>query len=110
MEKGMDKSTKPAQLVHCIYTSVANEKYDHDEMVYLLDIIRTNMRASQKSLGFQEVIMKLYNKNGLNGFYRGVGMYNLVTGPNFVIMMVLKENISNYLHLEQQPQPGPRQR
>ena len=38
----MDKSTKPAQLVHCIYTSVANEKYDHDEMVYLLDIIRTN--------------------------------------------------------------------
>ena len=38
----MDRKTKPAELIHCIYTSVANEKYDHDEMVYLLDIIRTN--------------------------------------------------------------------
>ena len=38
----MDRNTKPVELIHCIYTSVANEKYDHDEMVYLLDIIRTN--------------------------------------------------------------------
>ena len=38
----MDKNNKPVELVHCIYTSVANEKYDHDEMVLLLDIIRAN--------------------------------------------------------------------
>ena len=38
----MDKKNKPVELIHCIYTSVANEKYDHDEMVFLLDIIRTN--------------------------------------------------------------------
>ena len=38
----MDKNTKSVELIHCIYTSVANEKYSHDEMVYLLDIIRSN--------------------------------------------------------------------
>jgi len=30
------------QLIHCVYTSVANKKYDHHEMITLLDLIRTN--------------------------------------------------------------------
>jgi len=38
----MNTITTDNQLIHCIYTSVANQQYDHQEMVVLLDLIRTN--------------------------------------------------------------------
>jgi transmembrane carrier protein len=60
-------------------------------VLYPLDLIRVNQRASDKHLGLMEVGRSVYKKSGVRGLYRGALLYNLVTTPNFVIMMMCVE-------------------
>lgn len=54
---------------------------------YPLDLVRTFQRNSTHSLSIFNSLKHIYSSNGLFGLYRGILMYNLVSCPNFVIMM-----------------------
>jgi len=58
---------------------------------YPLDIIRVMQRNSEKKLSIHDVSTKIYNKQGVVGFYRGVMLYNMISTPNFALMMVFYE-------------------
>ena len=71
--------------------SSMGSKLASSTIFYPLDIIRTNMRASQKPLGIGETVRNIYTRHGYKGFYKGVGLYNLISGPNFVLMMIIRD-------------------
>lgn len=58
---------------------------------YPFDLIRANQRGSINKLTITGTIKKIIKNHGIKGIYKGVGLYNLVTAPNFIIMMFLKE-------------------
>lgn len=66
--------------------------------LYPLDIIRTNIRDhSKEKLSLTEVTRKIYTNHGLKGFFRGLILYQAVTCPNFMIMMISKEYLTTKL-------------
>lgn len=60
---------------------------------YPLDLIRVNQRNSPVSLSIKKVASSIYNNYGIKGFYRGVLLYNMVSTPNFVLMILIKETL-----------------
>jgi solute carrier family 25 folate transporter 32 len=79
-----------------IFFSSTFAKLLSSTVFYPLDLIRTNQRESTVKLYAVDCSKKIYKKDGLRGFYRGVGLYNLTTGPNFVLMMVIRDFILNF--------------
>ena len=57
-------------------------------LTYPLDLIRVNQRNSDTRLTIRETARNIYKRGGFRGLYRGIMLYNAVTTPNFVIMMV----------------------
>jgi solute carrier family 25 folate transporter 32 len=57
-------------------------------LTYPLDLIRVNQRNSDQKIGIGQVVRQIYGRHGGRGMYRGVLLYNAVTTPNFIIMMV----------------------
>lgn len=62
---------------------------------YPLDLIRINQRNSDTKLSIMEAGRKIIRNNGIWGMYRGVLLYNAVSIPNFMIMMVCVEAFKN---------------
>jgi solute carrier family 25 folate transporter 32 len=60
---------------------------------YPLDLIRTTQRASECNVSMKYAFKTIYDTYGICGLYRGAILYNLVTGPNFVIMMLIKDEL-----------------
>ena len=61
---------------------------------YPFDLIRTKQRNDNKKIMIKSVFKQIYKQSGLNGFYKGVLLYNLTSVPNFIIMMYLYETIA----------------
>ena len=64
---------------------------------YPLDLVRVNQRNSSTSLSIKQVASSVYKNYGIKGFYRGVLLYNLVSTPNFVLMIFIKEYLEKAL-------------
>jgi hypothetical protein len=80
-----------------VFVSSLIAKSLSSSIFYPFSIVRTNQRDATSKISIRHILKQLYQKYGFLGFYRGVGVYNLVTGPNFVIMMILKEYLTNKL-------------
>lgn len=58
---------------------------------YPLDLFRNIQRDSETKLPMKTIIQRIYHTSGLTGYYRGLLLYTSVTLPNFVLMMVIKQ-------------------
>ena len=58
---------------------------------YPFDLIRTYQRYDKKNITVIECSKIIYKNNGIFGFYRGIILYNLLTAPNFVLMMIFQD-------------------
>lgn len=67
---------------------------------YPLDLIRVNQRNSETKLSISQAFKQAYNFKGhptpIN-LYRGVLLYNMISTPNFVLMMIFKEEIEKII-------------
>ena len=72
-------------------------KLSTTSVFYPLDLIRVNQRNT-KDLDMMDVTKTIYKQSGVRGFYRGVMLYNMVSTPNFVLMIVFKEMFESYLN------------
>ena len=70
-----------------VFVASIGSKVVSSSMLYPLDLIRVNQRNSDVRMGMWDVGKNIYMRNGFRGLYRGVVLYNLVSTPNFVIMM-----------------------
>ena len=64
-------------------------------LFYPLDLIRVNQRSSNEKLTIGNISRNIYKTGGLQGFYRGLILYNSVSVINFTIMMALVERFKN---------------
>lgn len=64
---------------------------------YPLDLIRTNQRDSKEKLKFVDAYKTVIRNKGVAGLYKGVILYNMVTAPNFILMMVLIDKFNKLL-------------
>jgi hypothetical protein len=84
-----------------IFVASIGSKVVSSSMLYPLDLIRVNQRNSDVRLKMWDVGKDVYMRNacqsnlrtasftrGIRGLYQGVILYNLVSTPNFVIMML----------------------
>ena len=62
-------------------------------LLYPFDLVRIKQRHSITPLRMLTVFSSIYCNNGLLGFYRGLLHYNYFSITNFVLMMVIIENI-----------------
>jgi solute carrier family 25 (mitochondrial folate transporter), member 32 len=65
-------------------------------IMYPLDLIRVNQRNSDREISIREIARTIYARNGIRGLYRGVFLYNAVTTPNFVVMMIGYEMLKKF--------------
>lgn len=63
-------------------------------LFYPFGIIMTNQRDSRKKLSILDVSKQLYRRYGISGYFKGVGINNLVSVPNFVIMMTIRDYLN----------------
>lgn len=68
-------------------------KLSASTVFYPFDLVRTNQRDSINKIRVIDCLRDIYQKEGIRGLYRGVGLYNLMTGPNFIFMMYFKDLI-----------------
>lgn len=73
-------------------------KVASSSFAYPFDLIRVHQRNSDSNLSTFKVGRELFNKNGFLGMYRGVFLYNAVSVPNFVIMMVCLESLKKFYY------------
>jgi hypothetical protein len=67
-----------------------------NNITYPLDLIRTKQRSDTvKYNSVYNIFIDIIKTNKISGIYRGCLLYNLVTVPNFVIIMVLKNYFIN---------------
>lgn len=71
-----------------VVASSLGSKVVSSSILYPLDLIRVNQRNSDVKVSMSEIITSIYRKNGIRGLYRGVMLYNAVSTPNFMIMMI----------------------
>jgi solute carrier family 25 folate transporter 32 len=62
---------------------------------YPTDLIRTNQRNMQNNMNMMEVAKNMYKINGIRGFYNGSLLYNMISVPNFIILMIMREYLKN---------------
>lgn len=74
-----------------VFISAFLSKTIISSIAYPLDIIRTYQRDTSTNISINTIIKNIYKNHGVIGFYKGVGLYNLVTVPNFVIMMIVRD-------------------
>lgn len=70
-----------------VWLASAVSKTFSSTIFYPFDLIRTVQRESQKNLSLTNIVKNIYQRNGIRGFFSGLFLYNLMTGPNFVLMM-----------------------
>jgi len=65
---------------------------------YPFDFIRTQQRSSIENLSIRKITSDIYLRNGLRGFYSGVGIYTATSTPNFILMMVFRDLMKKHLN------------
>lgn len=81
-----------------IFLSSIVSKLIATSIFYPSDIIRTLQRDSIEKITSKEIIKKIYKLNGLSGFYRGLLLHNIVSGPNFILMMFIKTKLEKFIY------------
>lgn len=81
-----------------VLVSSVGSKVIASSIFYPSDLIRDVQRDSTKKLSIWAVSKQVWTKNGFFGFYRGLGLYNLCTAPNFIIMMVVRDKLKAWLN------------
>ena len=81
-----------------VLLSSATSKLISSSLFYPFDLVRVNQRNSSTNLSLKQAFHQVYSTQGLRGLYRGVGLYNMVSTPNFVIMMLIKEGLDKYIN------------
>ncbi len=74
--------------IDSVFVASIGSKIVASSMLYPLDLIRVNQRNSDVKMSMWDVGRRIYYGQGIRGLYRGVVLYNLVSTPNFVIMMI----------------------
>lgn len=69
-------------------------KITSSTIYYPTDLIRTNQRNLKENKNMFEVGKSIYKSNGLRGFYNGVVLYNMISVPSFVIMMLCRDYLT----------------
>lgn len=75
------------------FTASIISKLTTTSIFYPLDLIRVNQRNSSSNLSMVDATKTIYKQHGISGFYRGVMLYNFVSTPSFVIMVLIKDII-----------------
>jgi len=65
---------------------------------YPFDFIRTIQRNSEIKMSLQEIFKDVIKKYKLIGLYQGVMLYALTSSPNYIIMMLTKEKLTNIIN------------
>lgn len=74
--------------------SGAIAKFAASSLVYPLDVIRTNVRATVGHISFGNAVRQIYNrKGGFINFYRGMPLYLMAQLPIFGVTMLVFENL-----------------
>lgn len=73
-------------------------KFIGNTIFYPSDLVRTIQRTNIEKKSFVSIVSNIYKENGMVGYFRGYFMYNLVSIPNFVLMMVFKDLLETYFH------------
>ena len=81
-----------------IFLASMMSKLVSSTIFYPLDLIRVNQRNATGKLTIKDAVQKVYKNGGLRGFYRGVTLYNAVSTPNFVLMIMFKELFDNAIN------------
>lgn len=64
---------------------------------YPFDLIRVNQRFSKESMSIMNTAKVIYSKDGFVGLYRGMILYNMISTPNFILMMVFRDILTNII-------------
>jgi solute carrier family 25 (mitochondrial folate transporter), member 32 len=63
---------------------------------YPTDLIRTNQRNLKDNQSMFEIGNTICKANGIRGLYHGVFLYTMVSVPNFLMLMVIRDRIKKY--------------
>lgn len=78
---------------YSIFLSSLLAKGISSSLLYPLDLVRVQQRNSDIKKSIIDILKEIYKKYKFLGFYRGVLLYNMISIPNFVIMMNIIELI-----------------
>lgn len=81
---------------NCVIMASFMSKLIANSIFYPTDIIRTIQRDCLEKKSMNNIIKKMYNSHGIRVFYRGIMIYNMVSCPNFIIMMLVKEQLDKF--------------
>jgi hypothetical protein len=73
-----------------LYASLGS-KIVSSMVFYPTDLIRINQRASVNNVTIIKAVQNIFINQGIAGFYKGFWLYNAVSVPSFIILMVVKE-------------------
>jgi hypothetical protein len=79
-----------------VFSSIMS-KIISSTLYYPTDLIRTTQRYLKDDVNILQASKNIYKLNGLKGFYNGVILYNMISIPSFVALMVLREYIKETL-------------
>lgn len=65
-------------------------------ILYPTDLIRVQQRDSIKKMTIVDISKTIFKERGISGFYRGCLLYNMVSVPNFVLLMVFRDMFNSY--------------
>lgn len=72
-------------------------KFISNSIFYPTDIVRSIQRNRNGKNTINVILKEIYLKHGLKGLFRGFLIYNVVSCPNFIIMMFAKSYIDKTL-------------
>ena len=81
----MEKTNQSIFISSCFSKLLANSIF------YPADIIRTQQRESTQKLSIRNIASLIYRKQGIIGFYKGMMLNNCTSGPNFLLLMLIKD-------------------
>lgn len=74
-----------------IVISSVGSKFISSMLFYPTDLIRINQRFSTTKISITEASKNIFRSHGLKGFYNGLMLYNILSLPNFVLLMVIRD-------------------
>jgi solute carrier family 25 (mitochondrial folate transporter), member 32 len=80
-----------------VLLSSVGSKVISSAVFYPVDLIRGVQRDSTNKLSMTTVLKKIWKTDRMIGFYKGIGLYNLCTAPNFIIMMIARDKLKTWI-------------
>jgi len=84
------------QKTDSIVVSSIGSKFVSSMIFYPTDLIRINQRFSTDKISIITASKNIFKSHGFRGFYNGLMLYNMLSLPNFVLLMVIRDYIKQY--------------